>query len=183
LKLYTIETDYIEHLKKFQSHIWDNEDNNRLRPYVGVVLNVGDHKYYAPLSSPKPKHEKMQDRLDFIRLEYKGKLIAALNLNNIIPVDDELVTLIDIDKIEDKRYKELLNVEMIDIRRKRAVILKNANSIYNKVTKFGDEPKNARLVSLCYDFILLEQKLHEYLTQNKQQNTMPVSDDGANQNQ
>jgi hypothetical protein len=98
----------------------------------------------------------MPDRIDSIRLEHKGKLIAVINLNNIIPVADELVSLIDIKNLSDQRYKDLLNIEMIDIRRKQTVILKNANSIYNKVTKFGDEPKNARLRSLCYDFLLLE---------------------------
>ena len=138
-----------------------------MRPYVGVVLNVGKYKYYAPLSSPKPKHRKMLDRLDFIRLEHKGKLIAVINLNNIIPVADELVSLIDIKNLTDQRYKDLLNIEMIDIRRKQSVIMKNANSIYNKVTKFKDEPQNSRLVSLCYNFLLLEQKLQEYLEQKK----------------
>ena len=167
MKLYTIETAYIDHLKKFQPHIWENQENNRLRPYVGVVLSIGRHKYYAPLSSPKPKHRNMLDRLDFIRLEHKGQLIAVINLNNMIPVADELVSLIDIKSLNDRRYKDLLNVEMIDIRRKQSVILKNANSVYKKVTKFNDEAKNARLVALCYDFILLEQKLQEYLEQKK----------------
>jgi len=163
VKLYTIDTAYIDYLKKFQPHIWENAENHRLRPYVGVVLSIGKHKYYAPLSSPKPKHQKMLDRLDFIRLEHKGALIAVINLNNMIPVADELVTKIDIKNLADMRYKDLLNVEMIDIRRKQAVILRNANSIYNKVTKFANEPRNARLVSLCYNFFLLEQKLQEYI--------------------
>ena len=163
MKLYTIDTGYIDYLKQFQEHIYDNMENNRLRPYAGVVLTVGTHKYYAPLSSPKAKHQKMTDRLDFIRLEHKGQLIAVINLNNIIPVADELVTLIDIPNLADIRYQNLLNVEMIDIRRKQATITKNANSVYNKVTKFGDEPRNARLVSICYDFLLLEQKLLEFL--------------------
>ena len=104
----------------------------------------------------------MFDRLDFIRLEHKGRLVAVINLNNMIPVADELVTKIDIKSLTDMRYKDLLNVEMIDIRRKQAIIVKNANSIYSKVTKFADESRNARLVSLCYDFLLLEQKLQEY---------------------
>jgi hypothetical protein len=51
---------------------------------------------------------------------------------------------------------------MIDIRRKQSTILRNARIIYNKVTKFGNEPQNAKLVSICYDFALLEQKLSEY---------------------
>ena len=165
MRLYTIDTKYIDFLRKFQNHIYHNIENNRLRPYAGVVLTVGTHKYYAPLTSPKAKHHKMSDRLDFIRLENKGKLIAVINLNNIIPVADELVTLIDIASIADQKYKTLLNIEMIDIRRKQATIIKNANSVYNKVTKFNTEPRNARLVSICYDFLLLEKKLQEFLNQ------------------
>ena len=162
MKLYTVDTAYIDYLKIFQPRIWENVENHRLRPYVGVILSIGKLKYYAPLSSPKPKHQKMFDRLDFIRLEHKGRLVAVINLNNMIPVADELVTKIDIKSLTDMRYKDLLNVEMIDIRRKQAIIVKNANSIYSKVTKFADESRNARLVSLCYDFLLLEQKLQEY---------------------
>jgi hypothetical protein len=40
LKLYTINTDYINYLKRFQHHIWDNEEKSRLRPYVGVILHI-----------------------------------------------------------------------------------------------------------------------------------------------
>ena len=163
MELYTVDTGYIDYLKQFQLHIWENEENNRLRPYVGVVMDIGTFKYYAPLSSPKPKHQQMSDRLDFIRLEHKGQLKAVINLNNMIPVSDNLITKIDISGITDYYYKNLLNIEMIDIRRKQSTILKNAKSIYNKVTKFHDEPNNAKLVSLCYDFSLLEKKLQEFV--------------------
>jgi protein AbiQ len=162
--LYTIDTDYIEFLARFQEHIWINEENNRLRPYVGVVLDIGEYQYYAPLSSPKPKHLHMKDRLDFIRLEYKGTLKGVINLNNIIPVSDSLVTKIDIQSIVDVNYKNLLNVEMIDIRRKRSIIQRNAKTVYNKVTKFNHEIQNAKLIALSYNFLLLEQKMLEYLS-------------------
>ena len=118
MELYTIDTKYINYLKKFQERIWDNEENGRLRPYAGIVLTVGKNNYYVPLSSPKPKHAKMQDRLDFIRLEHRRQLKGVLNLNNMIPVDESLICKIDINNIDDNFYKNLLNVEMIDIRRK-----------------------------------------------------------------
>ena|GEM_PF-4730385 len=78
-----------------------------------------------------------------------------------------MVTLIDIGNLKDINYRNLLNIEMIDIRRKQATIQKNAVSVYNKVTKFGKESGNAKLVSICYDFLLLEKKLDEYLKQLK----------------
>jgi len=164
MELYTVDTDYIEYLKNFQLHIWNNENINRMRPYLGVVMDVGDYKYYAPLSSPKPKHSNMPDRLDFIRLEYRGQLKGVINLGNMIPVSDSLVSKIDIASIPDHNYKSLLNIEMIDIRRKKSTILKSARSIYVKTTKFRHEPNNSKLVTICYDFLLLEQKMHDYLS-------------------
>ena len=163
MELYTVDTSYIDYLGNYQAHIWVNEENNRLRPYVGVVMEIGNYKYYAPLSSPKPKHQKMRDRLDFIRLEHRGQLKAVINLNNMIPVSDSLIAKIDIAGVTDNFYKNLLNVEMIDIRRKQSTIIKNAKSIYFKRTKHQDEPQNANLLLLCYDFLMLEQKLQEYL--------------------
>ena len=165
MELYTVDTGYIGYLKKFQIHIWNNDDGDRLRPYVGVVMEINNCKYYAPLSSPKPKHQSMSDRLDFVRLEHRGQLKGVINLNNMIPVSDSLITKIDIHNITDQKYKSLLNVEMIDIRRKKSTILKNAKSIYVKTTKFRNESNNAKLVSICYDFLLLESKMQEYLSQ------------------
>ena len=83
MELYTIDTDYIEHLRQFQLHIWANDKTTKLRPYVGVVLELGSYKYYAPLTSPKPKHKTMADKLHFIRLEHRGQLKAVVNLNNV----------------------------------------------------------------------------------------------------
>ena len=163
MNLYTVCTDYIEFLKMFQSNVWTNEENFRLRPYVGVVMELSHCSYFAPLSSPKPKHQLMKDRLDFIRLEHRGHLRGVVNLNNMIPVRNNIITRLVIEDVADHKYKNLLQVEMIDIRRKQKAIEKNAQIIYNKVTRFGDEPQNAKLVAICYDFLLLEQKLDEYL--------------------
>jgi protein AbiQ len=163
MDLYTIETEYVDYLKQFQERIWENDDKGKLRPYAGVVLHVGNNNYYVPLSSPKPKHMKMKDRLDFIRLEQQKQLKAVLNLNNMIPVHKSLVERIVINKITNPVYRELLHRELLDIKRKQATIQKNAIVIYNKTTKYRDEPQNQRLVSVCYDFLLLEQKLQEYM--------------------
>ena len=43
-------------------------------------------KYFAPLSSPKQKHLKMKNDIDFYKLS-NGKL-GAINFNNMIPVPD-----------------------------------------------------------------------------------------------
>ena len=96
MDLYTVSTDYIDFLRKYQSNVWLNEENFRLRPYVGMVIELCHCIYFAPLSSPKPKHNSMKDRLDFIRLEHRGQLKGVVNLNNMIPVTVDVVKRLEI---------------------------------------------------------------------------------------
>ena len=63
MRLFTVDTNYVNYLRKFESRIWSNEEKGRLRPYVGVVLNVRGNEYYAALTSPKPKHEKRRSSI------------------------------------------------------------------------------------------------------------------------
>ena len=45
-----------------------------MRPYVGVVYTYNDLNYFAPLSSPKPKHLKMSEKaIDVFKID-KGNL-------------------------------------------------------------------------------------------------------------
>ena len=46
---------YIEYLEQSYSNIYSNKVANRThtRKYLGVVLQINDYLYYAPLSSPK----------------------------------------------------------------------------------------------------------------------------------
>ena len=166
LFFYHIKNEYIDYLKKYQDHIWNNEDKLHLRPYIGVVIEINNFKYYAPLTSPKAKHIAMKERLDFIKIEYKGELKAAINLNNMIPVKDENIELVDIEN-EEEAYKALLHIERKVIRTKKKTIIDNAKSIYNKVVNYPEE--NEKLVSICYDFKRLEQKCEEYNSNKKEE--------------
>ena len=53
LNFYIIDDNYIEYLSRFDKHIAYNK--NQKRPYVGVILVVENHYYFAPLFSPKQK--------------------------------------------------------------------------------------------------------------------------------
>lgn len=101
----------------------------------------------------------MKESLDFIRIEYKNELKAVINLNNIIPVSDSNIELVDFNKIDNK-YRDLLSAELIVIRKKQEKITKNSRVIYNIVTKKRDEKSS--LVKRCYDFKLLEEKCNEF---------------------
>ena len=78
--------------------------------FVGVLFEIGEIKYFAPLSSPKYKHLKMKNSIDFYKID-SGKL-GAINFNNMIPIPEQEYTYIDIfntgDNEIERKYNKLL---------------------------------------------------------------------------
>ena len=66
LNFYIIDDNYIEYLSRFDKHIAYNK--NQKRPYIGVILVVENHYYFAPLFSPKQKHKTYKDNLTFFKI-------------------------------------------------------------------------------------------------------------------
>lgn len=56
MKFYHIKDIFIAYLRQFDSKVAENK--NESRPYVGIVLQIEDIKYYAPFSSPKRSTRK-----------------------------------------------------------------------------------------------------------------------------
>lgn len=91
MRFYHIQDQYIQFLKQYDDTIEANKNN--ARPYIGVVLQINDIKYYAPLTSPKAKHRKMKNGKDFRKI--KSGEYGAINFNNMIPVPDCVLISID----------------------------------------------------------------------------------------
>ena len=100
MKFYNIKDEYINYLKKYDAKVADNKKGKR--PYVGVVLEIDGIKYYTPFTSPKEKHRKMKNTKDFRKIN-QG-IYGAINFNNMIPVVESALLLIDIDAMEDSKY-------------------------------------------------------------------------------
>lgn len=66
LNFYIIDGNYIEYLSRFDRHIDYNK--NTKRPYIGAIIVVESHYYFAPLFSPKPKHKTYKDNLTFFKI-------------------------------------------------------------------------------------------------------------------
>lgn len=82
LKLYEVNPNYIKYLAQYQEHIFISDADKARRKYIGVLLQINDIKYFAPLSSFKAKHKKMKESVDFIKIHN----YAVININNMIPV-------------------------------------------------------------------------------------------------
>jgi len=159
LKLYTIDSNYVKYLQEFDENVKDNEKDGRIRPYIGIVLEIDSFKYFVPLCSPKQKHYNMDDKLDFIKIQDGDELKAVLNINNMIPVLDAEIKLLEIEN-EPLKHQDLLNKEHIIIKKKSDRIIKNARVLYKKTTE--QRKYNEKLASRCVNFKFLEQKCLEY---------------------
>lgn len=160
MKLYHIKDSYISFLKKLDSKVSNNKEETR--PYIGVVLEINGIKYYAPLSSPKPKHNKMKNAKDFRKIS--GGKYGAINFNNMIPVPEEALIDFDISKEEDVKYRRLLQNQYQAISKDEKAIISTATKLrkilISEDTTVTDADK--RIKDRCCNIKVLEKKYKEY---------------------
>lgn len=135
MQFYHIKDDYIKFLLKYDKNVADNKAGSR--PYVGVVLVIEGINYYAPFTSPKPKHQKMKNQLDFRKIG--GGKYGAINLNNMIPVPETALVRIDISAESDKKYRFLLQNQYLCVERDGEEIVKTANQLRKLLLKDDSE--------------------------------------------
>ena len=179
MKLYSISDEYIKYLRKKFPRVYSNKEDVRVhtRKYLGVVLTIGDYKYYIPLSSPKDKHDYItvdgkktirKDSLIVMRIVSRSKddyeLKGTLQIGTMIPVPDSEIELYDMDGEKDQSYKDLILEELIYIRKNEDKIIKNAKILYSK-KKANDQ--NNKVVANCLDFIMAESECDKWIEDHK----------------
>ena len=133
---YTVDTAYCDYLRKADPCVPYTMDRKSIRPFVGIVFSVNNFQYYAPLTSPKPKHLHMKNQIDFLKIN-DGKW-GAINLNNMIPVQAELLKKVEIKILEsdskaDIDYKNLLSNQLSWCNSHREAILRQASKLYHMI--------------------------------------------------
>ena len=158
LRLYEVDSNYVNFLAPHIEHIFQNRkpEQRFKRKYIGVVLKVNGFNYFAPLSSYKPKHERMKESLDFLKI----KDYAVINLNNMFSVPDGVYYYVEINKETDPQYRALLLAEYRFMKSRQDKIRKNAELVYNHKVKNG---MSTPLAKRCNDFLLLENLCASYL--------------------
>lgn len=159
--LVTVNSQYCNYLRMFDDRVCYNSGEKELRPFVGILLEINHCKYFAPLSSPKPKHLKMKNQIDFYKID-EGKL-GAINFNNMIPIPDNEYEYIDtnipcVSRVE-KQYQSLLKDQLRWINRESNGLSEKALNLYLKRTQ---NKLSERVAKRCCDFQLLEDKCKEY---------------------
>ncbi len=155
LKLYEVNPNYIKYLAQYQEHIFISDGDKASRKYIGILLQINDIKYFAPLSSFKVKHKKMKESVDFIKIHN----YAVINLNNMIPVPEGEYSLVDVNGTKDQQYRYLMQAESREINRQKNRIMKNADIVYKHKLRNGNSTPLAKRTN---NFVELEKSYRIY---------------------
>ena len=166
LGLYLIDIKYIRNLAHIDDHVMSVSPQVRksARPFVGIVIICDKKQYCIPLSSPKPKHGKMANDIDFMKILDGDRIIGVLNFNNMIPVNEAVISRLDIrigknDTPEAVRYKKLMAKQLTFCQKNQDTIVKKANKLYQIIVT---GKANHLLQKRCCDFSSLEKALDKF---------------------
>lgn len=160
LNLYLIDIKYIRNLAKADDRVMSvsPQAGKETRPFVGIIIVCNEQKYCIPLSSPKPKHKSMKNDIDFMKIMDGEKLIGVLNFNNMIPVDESCINLLDLritkkDDVTAKNYKKMAAKQLDWCRHNQDAIIKKANKLY---AMLQSDKAGSLLKKRCCNFKKLE---------------------------
>jgi protein AbiQ len=148
LSFYDVKENYISYLKKFDNKIPNVKYDNGNKFFCGVVLQINDFKYYAPISSFKKKQKTN------ILIYDKDKIISSIRFSFMFPVPDSQLSIKNINESKDKNLllKELKYCNSI-----REIVLKNAKRVY----RYGTNPNHIYFNNCC-NFKILELNCKAY---------------------
>ena len=155
LKIYYIDEKYINYLRQYDKNVAYNK--NTTRPYIGIVYTYNNYNYFAPLSSPKPKHKKINPKaIDIYKI--KDGELGVVNINNMIPTPIEELTEV-LPTIKDIKYKKMLEQQLTYLNNHKKDLFKKIILFQNMYRKVHLNPN---IVERCCQFLLLEEKCSEY---------------------
>lgn len=152
LIIYEVKKEYLEYLSKFDDNVRRKSD----RRYTGILISDKNIDYCVPLTCQiKNRSKKLT-----INIKDKEETIAQLTINNMIPVKENFIEIVDISTDKDKDY---LNKEIEYLRKDNNLesILKKASHI-QKVVYNPKSYDYSFFRKLCGNYQLLEEKCIEY---------------------
>ncbi|SHK20043.1 type III toxin-antitoxin system ToxN/AbiQ family toxin [Tepidibacter formicigenes] len=168
INFYEVTEDYIDFLQKseIQSRGFTRIPNigyNTHEKFVcGIVLNINNLNYYAPVSSFK-RQQKSNILIKDLRT---NQILGSIRFSFMFPIPESELIYKDF-SCEERRYARLLQKEYDFCNRYYSSILLKANRIYQMIIN----NYNPRFNNDCCDFRLLEKKSLEFeaIKQTKQE--------------
>lgn len=162
MELYKVDYEYYHYLHYYEPKIPYIEQEKENRPFIGVILDVNGKNFFAPLTSPKKKHLMMKDMQDFLKIE--GGKLGGINLNNMMPIPKCYLEKIEIETIEDKKYRRMLKKQISWINQNELRIHNRARNLYYLIIN-GHTTK--QLLKRCCNFRLLERKCDDFMKEHE----------------
>ena len=153
LNFYNIDENYIKYLQRFDSKVPNIGYSSHNKFVCGIILNINDVDYYAPLSSNKKVFHTS------FAIEDGNKVISTIRFSFMFPAPLVVLNRMDFAKLAltDKNYANLLYKEWTYCLSKEQQIINKAKRIYTS----GSNP-NHPFYNLCCNFAKLEQAAKNY---------------------
>jgi protein AbiQ len=159
MKFYTVSDSYIAFLKNIDKKVLDNYGGKR--PFIGIILNVNNHEYLAPLTSHKLTQDKINSSSSTVmKLHERGNphnKLGMIQINNMIPIIRLEVQLLDIEN-QPEPYRSMLYKQYEYIKTKTDEIQKKAEKLY-KLVIYNKQDFYCRI---SCDFKLLEENYRNF---------------------
>ena len=157
---YRADAQYCDFLRKSDPCVPYTMDKKETRPFIGIVFSLNGYNYYAPLTSPKPKHLTMKNQIDFLKIN--GGVWGAINFNNMIPIHIDSLQPVDMKILptDDKAttdYKNLLanQLSWCNTAENVAFITGKAQKLYDTIV---GKTAWKQLTARCCNFPIDEQQ-------------------------
>jgi len=167
MRWYSIDEGYLTYLRGIEGRIpYIDYGSDKFKPFFGALFEIGDLVYLTQVSSPKPRHNRMGENVDFFKLYRGTRLVSVVNLNYMFPVPKNMLIKVNYGKIDEflefdseeskSYYIGLLKLELREIKRKDINI--KAQELYAFKYVHPEDNVSKR----CFDFKMLEVKAVEY---------------------
>ena len=112
LKIVKVDSKYCDYLRKYDDKVCYNAGSKELRPFIGILFTIDNCQYFAPLSSPKPKHKSLTNTIDLLKIN-DGEY-GVVNFNNMIPVTSNNYTEFNLNKKTNDKM-EMARINLLKI--------------------------------------------------------------------
>ena len=162
MKICSIDPNYLTFLHGFDDKVRLEKFHTgaKTRKYIGALFTIDNLKYFAPLSSPKKKYNKMKNDIDFHKID--AGTYGVINFNNMIPVPDSAIIDIDINSEADINYKNILINQFKFLKDNKDALCAKSIKLYEIITTDIDNKNKQRILNRCCNFKLLEEKSKIY---------------------
>ena len=156
LRIYEVKKEYLNYLCEFDNNVRRKNE----RRYTGILVRNNNIDYCIPLTCQiKKRNPKLT-----IDIKDGNTIISQLTINNMIPVTEDLINMVDITNDRDKDY---LNKEIQYLRKEYVInsIIEKTNNVI-KVIHDENNQDYKFFKSLCANYDMLEEKCIEYINKD-----------------